>query len=80
MVRAIDLEGIADDGFGYTVKVTAPGQTLQAPSNRMWRVPKFNLGRKKKEVSSEDMAAKYGLSIPIVTELNVAESWKATAE
>jgi hypothetical protein len=80
MARSVDLEGIADDGFGYTVKITAPGQMLQAPSNRMWRVPTLKFGKKKRELSSEDVAARYGLAIPMVTELNVAENRKAIAE
>jgi hypothetical protein len=79
MARSVDLEGIADDGYGYTVKVTAPGQTQQAPSNNMWRIPSLNFGRKKMRIS-EDIAAKDALAIPILREVKVAESWKVAVE
>jgi hypothetical protein len=79
MSHSLDLEGIADDGFGYTVKVSAPGRTQQAPPNRMWRVPKMSFRGKHMEMSDE-RAAKDALAIPIMTELNVAESWKVPVE
>jgi hypothetical protein len=79
MAHSVDLEGVADDGYGYTVKITAPGRTQQTISNRMWHVPKFNFRGRKGEQTRES-ETREGLTIPVVTELNVAESWKAPEE
>jgi hypothetical protein len=77
--RSVDLEGIANDGFGYTVNVTGAGQAQQAPSNGMWRVPSFHLRGKRKNVP-EVAGIKDALAIPITTELDVSETWKAPVE
>jgi hypothetical protein len=42
----------------------------------MWRVPKFSFRGKNRETSAEE-GIEDALAIPIMTELNVAESWKA---
>jgi hypothetical protein len=75
----VDLEGIADDGYGYTVKITALGRRKQAPSNYMWRVPKFNF-RGTRRATSEEVEPKYAQAISLMTEVNVAETWKAPVE
>jgi hypothetical protein len=45
----------------------------------MWRVPRFYFGGKIKEIIEEGDSKDPG-AIAKMTEVNVAESWKATAE
>jgi hypothetical protein len=73
--RPIDLEGIADDGFGYTVKISAPGHLQQKASRHMWHIPKFDLGRRRKSLP-EMSEIKDGLNIPMTREVDVREICK----
>ena len=44
MTHVIDLEGIADDGLGYSVTITAPNSPKSTSSQKSWLVRGFKLG------------------------------------
>lgn len=79
ITRTVDLEGIATDGYGYSVTITAPGGRRQPKPKYMWRVPKFTLGRINQEPDPPTDPSD-GLAIPMTREVNVRESWKAPPE
>jgi hypothetical protein len=59
LFKTIDLEGIANDGFGYTVSITAaPAE----PRSTRWKRWKFN--RERRESSSSPETVRRSISVP----------------
>jgi hypothetical protein len=73
----VDLEGIANDGLGYTVSITGPDRP--SPKGRKWlRVPRMNLLHPRESSRRAPPVTTRGLAIPLKTEVVINESWRST--
>ena len=69
----IDLEGIANDGLGYTVTITGPDNPR--PKARKWfKVASTNLLRPRESSRIAQLETTQTLAIPLKTEIVVSES------
>jgi hypothetical protein len=74
MSRAIDLDGIANDGMGYTVTITGPAR--KRSKLKKWSQPGVSsVQQRKASVSKCANNGKTGLEIPMETEVMVRESY-----
>jgi hypothetical protein len=78
MSRTIDLEGIAPDGFGYTVTISGPSGPVQTnPSNRA--IGLFQLPWRRSSVAPQDEPMDEALTMRKQTEVSVQQTWQSTS-
>jgi hypothetical protein len=73
--RAVDLEGIANDGLGYTVTITGPLKQKKPGIRKRSMARMASLPQRKPSVPTIPEDTKMGLEIPVQREVAVRESW-----
>jgi hypothetical protein len=77
--RTIDLDGIANDGLGYTVTITGPPRK-RSKLNKWSRTEIPIMLQRKASMSKSAHDGATGLEIPMQTEVMVHESYHAIGE
>jgi hypothetical protein len=72
----VDLEGIANDGLGYTVTISGPDRP--SLKRRKWlKAPTMNLLFPRERSQRPSPITTRGLAIPLKTEVVIDESWRS---
>jgi hypothetical protein len=72
MMLSFDLEGISNDGFGYTVAITGPSKQKSPNQRNMFRLARINFLDLKGKRDCPPPAVMRELAV--TTEITVAES------
>jgi hypothetical protein len=73
--RAVDLEGIANDGLGYTVTITGPMKQKRVGIRKRSLAAIASIPQRKGSAPKDPQEIKTGLEIPVHREVAVRESW-----
>jgi hypothetical protein len=73
--NVVDLEGIANDGLGYTVTITGPNQPRRA--KRWFNAATTNLLDPRRRINRAPPNTILNLEIPLKTEVQIEESYRS---